>query len=441
MDASLQGQLLGAINSNGLAILCGAGLSMADPSRVPSAAAVAAECAKKHEGLTGEVLAPECHSDLSKLAKLFWERNQLDKVLIHVLLDRTRFDGPPNAGHEAIADFLSCGAFEVGISTNFDTLIEKAAKQQGENPFDAAIKVSEMAKYTAHKPLAKIHGCFLRDLDETVWCKEQIEQNPGKQLIESWRQWIAVNLRGRDLVFVGFWSDWAYLNAALAECLTGLDPANILVVDPLDADGLRVKAPELWAWASTKRNFRNIQQSGADFLDELRKVFSVKFMEQLLRLSKDVFELSAKKTSNPDKSFSSVTDTNDIYTIRRDSCGAGNGLPPRQKKPDDQWAEVGAMHLLLRDSGAVLRGPFYELGGKKIRVINAIGKVLSKVKDAFANRLPPPACADMVICVGGIEDGLAALSVVRGSPAASIVRPAPSGEWLNEEGARTALSI
>jgi hypothetical protein len=99
------------------------------------------------------------------------------------------------------------------------------------------------------------------------------------------------------------------------------------------------------------------------------------------------------------------------------------------------------MHLLLRDSGAVLRGPFYELGGKKIRVINAIGKVLSKVKDAFANRLPPPACADMVICVGGIEDGLAALSVVRGSPAASIVRPAPSGEWLNEEGARTALSI
>ena len=48
------------------------------------------------------------------------------------------------------------------------------------------------------------------------------------------------------------WSDWAYLNDALGQCLTDLEPANVLVVDPSASTALQAKAPGLWAWASSK---------------------------------------------------------------------------------------------------------------------------------------------------------------------------------------------
>jgi hypothetical protein len=31
------------------------------------------------------------------------------------------------------------------------------------------------------------------------------------------KTWMAANLREKDLLVVGFWSDWSYLNAVLAE--------------------------------------------------------------------------------------------------------------------------------------------------------------------------------------------------------------------------------
>jgi hypothetical protein len=281
----------------------------------------------------------------------------------------------------------------------------------------------------------------LREPDNTLWCKEQIDRDPLKTRVEEWRNWISVNLRGRDLIFVGFWSDWAYLSQALVTCLTDLEPANIMIVDPADPLVLQNKAPALWAWASVKPNFKHIRQSGADFLDELRTVFSSSFMERLLNLSQNMFEAWTGKTSTPDRRFLTVTQTQDIYSIRRDSCGAGKGSPPREKKPHDQWALTGAVHLLLRDSGATLSGPFYDLSGRKIRVVNALGKVLSKAISVFADNLPPATSPDFIICVGAKDDGQAAMNVVRGVPSPGIVRPAPSGQWLNEDKARIELAI
>lgn len=60
---------------------------------------------------------------------------------------------------------------------------------------------------------------------------------------------MAANLRQKDLLVVGFWSDWAYLNILLGTVLDGLAPLSVTVIDLADAAALQAKAPDLWALA------------------------------------------------------------------------------------------------------------------------------------------------------------------------------------------------
>src|SRR5258706_10105637 len=135
MDNALAAQLLTAIEGDRLVVLCGAGLSMSAPSSLPPAWLLAKQCAEKFRRITGDALPADHQEDLEKLAQYFKTLNELQATLIDQLVDWSPFRGNPNAGHEALADFLACGVIESGISTNYDVLIEKAAGGLGEPDF------------------------------------------------------------------------------------------------------------------------------------------------------------------------------------------------------------------------------------------------------------------------------------------------------------------
>jgi hypothetical protein len=67
MDDDIAARLLASIHSNRLVILCGAGLSMAPPSNLPSAARLAQNCADRYHEITGQLLDDDLRTDLEKL--------------------------------------------------------------------------------------------------------------------------------------------------------------------------------------------------------------------------------------------------------------------------------------------------------------------------------------------------------------------------------------
>ena len=158
----------------------------------------------------------------------------------------------PTAAHSAVADFLCCGALTFAATTNFDTHIEDAAFELGERDFRSALDGVEAAKLPdRHRPLLKLHGCHKRDSSNTLWAQSQIDPNGEIQTrLARSATWLTGQLVGRDLVILGFWTDWDYLNTVLSRALQDSTPRTVVVVDPAGPQALQQKAPELWHWAN-----------------------------------------------------------------------------------------------------------------------------------------------------------------------------------------------
>ena len=118
MDEVIASRLLASINANRLVILCGAGLSMSTPSNLPSAARLAQNCANRYLEITGHRLTDDLINDLEKLADHFRQTNEFRRVFIEQLIPWREFRRKPNNGHETVADFLTSGVAEYGITTN-----------------------------------------------------------------------------------------------------------------------------------------------------------------------------------------------------------------------------------------------------------------------------------------------------------------------------------
>ena len=443
MDPVLLTKLLGSIASDNLVVFCGAGLSMAKPSELPSARAVANNVAAKYCSVTAAVLPANADSDLEVLASFALSRGELRKLMLQKLVEWYKFTRKPNAGHFAVADFLGARIVEFAISTNFDTLIEVAAEDLGEPLFEAALDGKEASRASPHHPLLKIHGCCRRNKEETLWCREQLLTPPLKDRIESSKIWLNAQLRGRDVLFIGFWTDWDYLNSVIEDCIRSSEPALVVLVDPLDSSALQCKAPELWNWANSGRfQFHHERISGADFLDELRKEFSILFLEQLLAEARPTFCALTGSSSSPPFSFDRTKTSADFYSLRRDYTGISSTNIVREKIPSALCAQVGAMHLRLISKGAVLEIPRFVLSGKRIRLVQGAGQVLSLVKNRFAEESAPPIADEVVICAGAADDGGVPAHLVRGAASPSIVRSSGlSAKWLTSEMAVAELGI
>lgn len=407
--------LLGSIDSDRLAIFIGAGLSMAPPSGVPSAARLAGEIAETYEQ-NGALPSGLDRADLEQVTRLIYQNNH-SGLLFTRLVNWRPFRLNSNAGHTAVADLLGCGAFEYGVSTNYDVLVERAAETLGEPAFRSAMDGIEAEENRGHRPYVKAHGCCVVNLRQTVWFREQLTKDPIiKTAHERTRAWLRARMQNKDLLFVGFWSDWAYLNEVLELLLDG-QPMTVILVDPQDAATLQAKAPRLWQWAGLAANFVHVPESGADFLDDLRRRFSIRLLNDMMRLGGD-------------KTFLPSTSTLDAAALRRDACGVPVGNPLRAKRADNHMEAVSRAHHELRSRGAALFGDRYRLGGKTIRIVNGSGRMLNTMRADYNDEPPGVRDADWVVCAGALDDGGATPHILRSTAAPTLVRPGSTAHWI-----------
>lgn len=428
--------LLNAIEEDRLAILCGAGLSMAPPSNVPSAAALA-EKIFNHCKAVGENVA----NDLEAQANHFLNAGRFPTYFLEQLIPRNSFSRPHNPGHSAIADFLLCKAISTAISTNVDVLIEGAGRDlSGEITGFLDGREAENGPGD-RSPLLKIHGCWAKAKNETIWAPVQLEKEPIKSRIEKSRNWLDLHLSNKDILVVGFWSDWSYLNTVLDAALGSVHPAKVTIVDLSETAVLETKAPGLWALGNQDGvSFRHIQSSGADFLDSLRTRFSRTFYRKAVLNARQAYEDTTG--SELDGSWCELPDaisSSGAYAIRRDIEGREPDECARLKSPDPQENFVGLTILQLCAKGAILTDGYWLLDNKKIRVLKT-ARLLHAVKEIYRQEVPPFDGADFVICVGSEEIGVPA-NIARAESSSGIVRGGPQGKWLTRTKACEELNL
>ncbi len=437
LGADLTTRLLGAIETDSLLFLCGAGLSLSPPSCLLTAKAVSQRCYDAWQPT--EALDPTLRDDINRLAGHFHAKGDLERVFLR-LVPWNDLVGTPNCGHAAVADLLICRGACAALSANFDALIECWAEEH---------KVAMQGALTGHEavefgnvssPLLKIHGCLRRGRDETLWTEGQLEEARVKERIASCLEWIELNLPGKNLVVVGFWTDWRYLNRVMANALTTTSASSVTVLDIDTAGNLEAKAPELWRTLNQlSRKFEHRQVSGAEALDELRTAYSRVWARKFYALGQPFMREAGKNapvTANPDE-----LDGRDLYNLRRDGEGVPYTRAATLRAPDRGAGQAAYARMLLLDAGGHHDGSWIELRGRLIRVVNGAGRQLAEMREGY--REPPSIPqADLVICAGAIDLGVPGRLIPAGY-GASVVRPAPGGEanWMTLEEAHAELSI
>ena len=436
LSAELTTRLLGAIETNSLMFLCGAGLSMPAPSDLPSSIRISQTCYDAWS--PNETLDPVFRDDVNQLAGHFHARGDF-KVFIG-LVPWNDLVGPPNKGHATIADFLISRGAHSALSANFDAMIERWAEER-RVAMQGALSGLEAGKFTAcANPLVKFHGCLQRDRENTLWTQSQLAEPAIQERLSSCSQWMKLNLPGKHLVVVGFWTDWGYLNDVLAEAFTIDNASSVTVIDPSPTAGLRSKAPKLWEkMYNLSRVFEHVQASGVDALEELRTAYSKAWARRFYKLGKDSVEADGGvvQVSAP---FDAL-DVEDLYNLRRDAEGLPYTRAATLKAPLPNATQAASTHVMLLNGGATKLGAWLQYRGQSIRVVNGAGRGLKDVQAQY--REPTTAMkSDIVVCAGAFELGVPARVISTGR-GASMIRPTPGGGamWLTFDQAREALGI
>lgn len=429
-------RLLGSIEASNLALLCGAGLSIPPPSNLMSAVTVSRACYDQYRPIA--VLPDAMRDDIDQLAGHFHSTHEFQTVFVGSLVPWNDLVGEPNKGHTAIADLLICRAAAAALSANFDRLIEQSA-HGGKIAMRGALTGQEAVQFSSDfNPLLKFHGCLIRNREETLWTNGQLTEATIAARIASCSAWIENSLPGKDLLVIGFWTDWGYLNDVLANTLRAKAFGSVTVIDPAASGTLQAKAPLLWDTLSTgTAHFRHLAGSGADALEELRAAFSKVWLRRFYALGGPLIEADGK----PYVAVEPDMICGDLYRSRCDAEGVSYSRAATLKNPAPQAAAAAFFHLLLLHAGATRNGSFYEHGGRRIRVVHAAGQDINTVKQRYKE---PPAAAepDIVVCAGALDLRAPGRIIPSGS-AASVVRPAMGGSanWLTIEQARGALAL
>jgi hypothetical protein len=429
-------RLLGSIEANRLVLLCGAGLSIPPPSDLMSAIRVSQECYERYRHI--KVLPAAMRDDIGKLAGHFYGTAEFESVFIGSLVPWNELVGQPNDGHAAVADFLVSRAATAALSANFDTLIEQWA-QQRKIAMRGALDGHEAREFSNDtSPLVKFHGCHFRDRKKTLWTDGQLAEPTVADRVATCSKWMELELPGKDLLVVGFWTDWGYLNDVLANALNVNAFGSVTVVNPETSAALQAKAPSLWARLNGNANpLQHLQASGADALTELRVAFSKGWIRKFYALGKPLLEADGKTYSaiEPDMNCE------DLYNSRCDAEGLPYNRAARMKQPPPQSGAAAFFHLLLVGEGAAREGAQYTHKGKRIRVVQGAGQALNTVRQGYRESaaLPQP---DFVVCAGALDLATPGRIISSGA-GASIVRPAVGGsaQWMTLEKARGELGI
>jgi hypothetical protein len=249
---------------------------------------------------------------------------------------------------------------------------------------------------------------------------------------------MGLTLPGKDLLVVGFWTDWGYLNDVIANALNVNPFGSVTVVDPKSSVDLQAAAPKLMArLIAGTAHFHHVQASGADALEELQTLFSKVWVKKFYALGKTMLEADGKHYSAIDP----VMSCEEFYSFRQDAEGTPYHRAARLKAPPSGAAAAAFLHLLLIQANAARRGSWYEYGGKRIRVVQGVGEAISTVRERYKE--PPAALQpDVVVCAGALDIPIPGYLIASGA-GASVVRPSAGGgtPWLTLEKARGELKI
>ncbi len=436
LDAAVA-MALDALFAGRLALLCGAGLSMAAPSSLPNAAALACKAKQKYDATFGEERDPLPES-IDDQAEFFFQRGELVTVYLRTYIDHDAFAAEPNIGHFAAADLLLTGAITTAVSTNVDTLIETAGNMLF-GQIGVGISRGNVASLAPNvSPFLKIHGTW-PDPSGTVWAAGQVAVDPIRTRIEQCGVWLQNWLLDRDLVIVGYWTDWDYLNQVLETSLGAVSPSRVIVIDPCETGSFEAKAPALFALGRrATQAFCHVRSSGDVFLNKLRVDFSRAFVRRILHAGSAPY--SAHVGASPDDVWlePASTDAEVLWRIRRDLEGCNPNEPAKSREPNEEPL-LGMTMLQLRARGAVPDGIYWNLGGDRIRVLRSANRPLHEVEAAFARETPPVVAPEYVIAVGA--EALSLLpNIARGSGSGSIARGS-AGRWLTRTDAIAELGL
>lgn len=436
LSAELITKLLGAIQTNSLVFLCGAGLSIPSPSNLPSAKKISETC---YDAWTPtETLDSSFRSNVDLLAGHFYARG--DFKLFLSLVPWNDLVGPPNKGHAAIADLLITRAAYGALSANFDSMIEHWANEH-RVAMRGALTGQEAVTFTANaNPLVKFHGCRLRDPENTLWTQGQLDESDIKARVASCSQWMNLNLPGKHLVVVGFWTDWGYLNDVLANAFDISSASSVTVIDPSPSADLQSKAPILWTkLTGLSGSFQHIQGSGAEALDELRTAYSRAWVKKFYALGGP--PIVSEGGTVPSTAIPDDFESNDLYSLRCDAEGIPYDGAAKRKEPDAGAAGAAYAHMILLNAGATKEGAWLKYDGQSIRIINGAGQGLAQVKEKY-KEAPTFPQSDIVVCAGAFDFGTPA-RVIDSGRGASTVRPGSGGmaKWLTLDDAKVELSI
>lgn len=421
-------RLLGSMDANHLVALCGAGLSVPQPSGLMSAVHVAEACYDKWSAI-GD-LQPEIRQNIGKIADHFYRLSpqEFESVFLS-LVPWNELVGQHNAGHAALGDFLVSRAMCGVLSTNFDGLIE----QWGEfNKVDlrgalTGQEASDWAFCANQSPLVKFHGCMTRDRKKTLWTDGQLADGTIKARVTSCSQWMQLNLPGKDLVVIGFWSDWAYLNQVLAKAMDIQGFDSVTVIDPLETAKLEQKAPQLWATLLRGSDrFEHIPGSGADALDELRTAFSRVWIERFYALAKEPLKAAGRNYTPLDLAL----DGENLYRCRQDAEGLPYNRAARNKTPSAHSSQAAYMHHIMTPAASAREGSWYVVADQRVRIVQGAGKDINSVRQQF-NEPPAIKQPDVVVCAGAEDYGVPGRIVPSGQ-GENIVRAVRGGsaDWI-----------
>jgi hypothetical protein len=262
-------------------------------------------------------------------------------------------------------------------------------------------------------PLLKLHGCWSSDRDNTVWAPGQLAVEPVASRIQGNREWLLTRLLDRDLIIVGYFTDWDYLNKVLERTLGEVRPARVVIVDPSPGAVLAAKAPALHSLGGRARvSFCHVRTSGSEFLERLRLEFSQAFVRRLLYAGSEAYEHRMGAVPDPAWLEPPGIGVADLWQVRRDLEGCFPNEPARHRVPPEEPV-LGLMLLELRAKGATADGPYWLLGGHRIRVLRTPNQLLHMVQVAFERETPPVAAPDVIIAVGAEIGGARVASVLR----------------------------
>ena len=410
---------------------------MAAPSSIPSAAALAVSAKAKYDA-TYSTARPPLPASIDDQAQFFFERGELSTVYLRTYIDHDTFSARPNAGHFAVADLMLIRGITTAVSTNVDTLIESAGNMLFGQIGVGVSRASVTSLPPDKSPLLKVHGCWT-DPAGTIWAAGQVAKEPTKTRIGDCGQWLEMRLADRDLLVVGYWTDWDYLNEVLEASLGAVNPSRVIVVDPCETATFQNKAPALYSLGQrATAEFCHVRSSGDTFLKKLRVDFSRTFIRRILHSGKKAY--FANVGNEPEESWlePSSVDAEVLWQIRRDLEGCNPNEPAKQRNPAEEPL-VGMIILQIQARGAVFNGRYWELDGQRIRVIRAANRLLHEVESAFSGETAPAVAPDVTVAVGAESVSLPA-SIARGSGDGSIVRGS-GAKWLSRADAVTEFGL